>query len=400
MLIDTILIDATIAETRAAFLERGVLRRFIVSRPDDGMAAGTVVLGRVVRLAPALDAAFVEIGDARPGFVALNELPSGRPAEGDAIVVQVSRAATHGKGARLTGRVTVDEEMNAVVARPPAILQPAPDPVQAALKALAGPATKRIVVDGATPMPALGNDPVLASLVEPHVGPDSVFVIDDVEGQITEALAPEVRLPSGGRVRFAETPALVAIDVDTGTPAGGGAQATALTTNMEAVDVVARHMPLRELGGHIVIDAVPMRARRHRTQLIEALRKAVADDQAPVFVGGFTRLGVVELTRRKTGPSLAERLGVLCPQCDGAGWVPSAETVGYQALRAAVRTKGVPLLEIRATPAVVAALRGPLAAAVDEVTARLGRTPVLVADDTLARDAFQIEPAARRAAHG
>ena len=125
---------------------------------------------------------------------------------------------------------------------------------------------------------------------------------------IEEALAPEVSLPSGGNIIISETPALTAIDVNSGSTSGGGREQVALTTNQEASEVIATQIQLRNLSGLLVIDFVSMRKRENQEKVLQAIQASMAKDVIRPHVVGFTKLGLLEMTRRRRGPSLSEIL--------------------------------------------------------------------------------------------
>lgn len=258
----------------------------------------------------------------------------------------------------------------------PARLWRPPDPVLAAIADEAGPALRRIVVDDAAMLAALRTRfSDLASRLHLAVGSDAAEALEAIEAGIDAALAPDVALAGGGLIRIAETPALVAIDVDAGTHRLGCGEATSLAVNLEAADAIVREIRRRELSGHIVIDFIAMRRSQSRLKLLEALRAAFAGDRLETQVAGYTPLGKVELSRRRVRPSLRARLSSPCPACTGSGRVLAPEPAARRALRAALHalsgTAGAARLV--AAPPVAAALRGPAADALAAVEARLGR---------------------------
>ncbi len=204
-------------------------------------------------------------------------------------------------------------------------------------------------------------------------------------------------LPGGGAIRIAETPALVAIDVDAGARRIGGSEDTALAVNLEAATAIAREVRRRELGGHIIVDFIALRRQAHRDRALGALRSAFAGDRLETHVAGYTRLGKVELTRRRVRPSLRARLCAPCPACAGSGGLLAPEAAARRALRAAAhelsgQAMGQPT--VVAAPPVAAALRGPAADALAAVEARLGRALFLREDPGAAADAVRFEIAA------
>jgi ribonuclease G len=265
----------------------------------------------------------------------------------------------------------------------PARLWRPPDPVLTAIADEAGPALRRIVVDDAATLAALRTHfPDLASGLHLAIGAEAAAAVQAIEAGIDAALAPDVALAGGGLIRIAETPALVAIDVDAGTHRLGCGEATSLAVNLEAADAIVREIRRRGLSGHIAIDFIAMRRSQSRSELLEALRAAFAGDRLETQVAGYTPLGRVELSRRRVRPSLRGRLSSPCPACAGSGHVLAPEAVARRALRAALHELAGPVgaVGLVAAPPVAAALRGPAAEGLAVVEARLGR-PLAVRED-------------------
>ncbi|HTO85620.1 MAG TPA: ribonuclease E/G [Methylomirabilota bacterium] len=150
----------------------------------------------------------------------------------------------------------------------------------------------------------------------------------DILGQIDDALDAAVELPSGGIVRFDPTPTLTAVDVDSGRATGFaadlGAEKVFLQTNLEAADVIANQLRVRNIGGIVVIDFIDLKDPASRRRIVDRLRAAVAADSAPCWVGEMSRLGLVEMTRRRRGRPLEALLTKACGTCDGTGRVRHA----------------------------------------------------------------------------
>ena len=170
--------------------------------------------------------------------------------------------------------------------------------------------------------------PNISDLVHLHRGKESLFHAEGIEEMIDAALDPLVELPNGGNIKITETDALVAVDVNTGGAAGNNRDQMILSVNCTAAKVFARHMQLRNLSGLIVIDFVTMRNTKHQKNVLETFRKAVADDPQQPFIGGFTKFGLLEMTRRRRGPSLSASL---CEKSSGPE--KSLVTAGLDALR-------------------------------------------------------------------
>lgn len=408
-------------ETRLAVVADGRVTDLLVARA--GHAVGAVWLGRVLK-APAGGPAFVDIGLARPGV-----LPRGGASEGEAVVVQATADAHADKGVELTAAVSLPGRLLAFTPLKPGVavsrriaepeerqrllalargLAAAGEGVvvrtqaagageaELAAELAALRATWQAIAARAAaarpPLRLMAADPLAALLAE-HPGVERLTVDDDAafaalrrrypalahrhrggsafadcgaEEALAQALEPVVPLPSGGSLIIEATAAVTAIDVN-----GGAGQPR--DANREAVAEIARQLRLRGIGGHIVIDFIPERGPEHRRRLVEAMRAAVANDPVPTHVVGASPLGLVEMTRERRRPALAEVM-------EEATRLPSAETVGLDGLRRLVRgvaRPGTPTLT--AAPEVVDALRR-LPEALAEVAERLGHGPALRAD--------------------
>jgi len=149
-----------------------------------------------------------------------------------------------------------------------------------------------------------------------------------VEEEIQKALKSKVRLPSGGSLAIEETEALVSIDVNSGKfTAAGGLEDTALRTNLEAAKEIARQVILRNLGGIIIIDFIDMKSARNRRKLTNNLRDAFKNDRAVNKINTVSSFGLIEMTRERINPSLAQILCESCPRCQGSGVVKSLTTI-------------------------------------------------------------------------
>ena len=468
-----ILIDAQPGETRIALVENGRLAEVEVARRQALSAVGDIYLGRVEGVLPALDAAFVDIGLGRPGFLAL---PEARPhgaaggddgigdyvGEGDKVLVQVQRDPFQDKGAKLTTHITLPgavlvmtpgrpgigvsrriagEEARGRVrariedlagdgfiartaaaeagmeaigrdlaalrdawaeivtkrasAKAPARLHGELDPVLRRLRDAGVP--ERIVIDDQGTLARVRAyaerlRPDLADRLHHHSGRAPLFEAEGIDEQIDAALDPFVALPGGGAIIIEETRALTAIDVDTGAGgSGGGREDAALRTNVEASVEIARQVRLRNLAGLLVVDFVSMRRRPHEGRVLEALRHALAPDPCSPHVIGFTRLGLVEMTRRRRRPSLAR---VLCGRDPGVP-LKSALTVAFDVLRAVgreARARPGAALGVTAAADVIEALEGAAGDALAAAELRLGRPLGLTPDPACPRQGFHVAP--------
>ena len=161
-----------------------------------------------------------------------------------------------------------------------------------------------------------------------------LFAKYQVEAQLDAMLLPTVQLRSGGYLVINQTEALVAIDVNSGrSTRERGIEETALRTNQEAAEEVARQLRLRDLAGLIVIDFIDMEAKRHNSMVERRLKEALKNDRARLQVGHISHFGLLEMTRQRLRPSLAETSFVLCPNCGGTGHIRSTESAAIHVLR-------------------------------------------------------------------
>ncbi|MCP5276978.1 MAG: Rne/Rng family ribonuclease [Thiobacillus sp.] len=170
--------------------------------------------------------------------------------------------------------------------------------------------------------------------VKLYTDPVPLFSRFQIEHQIESAYSRTVTLPSGGAIVIDHTEALVSIDVNSAQATkGGDIEQTALNTNLEAADEVARQLRLRDLGGLIVIDFIDMESQRNQREVEDRLRDALHHDRARVQTGKISRFGLLELSRQRLQPSLGETSYVTCPRCSGTGHVRSTESFALHLLR-------------------------------------------------------------------
>ncbi len=422
-------------ESRLGLMSGGRVVEIAIARP--ALVAGAVFLGRVAEMAPALDAAFVELGLERPGF-----LPGAAAlgiSRGQAVLVQVRADAQGGKGPVLTARPTLAGRWLAFAPLAPGIALPPDLPPDAAERLtvlaarLAEPGGGLLLTDAAAGRgedelaaeleslraewaaidqaraqaraPALlwRPDP-LARLLAAHPGVARVRVDDaaayaqarrrfgplvehqrggEVAGEVDEALdaalAPVVALPGGGRLAIEPTLALTAIDVDS----GGGRPAEA---NRAAVEAIARQLRLRAIGGQVAVDFIPGGGKASLFKLAGALKRAVAADPVPTHVFGVGPLGLVELTRERRGPALAE---LFCER-DSRRTAAAAATAALRRAVAEAAHRPGRALALTLAPEVTAALAR-LPEAVAEAEARIGRKLTLRAEPGRGRDDILVE---------
>ncbi len=155
-----------------------------------------------------------------------------------------------------------------------------------------------------------------------------------IESQIETAFQREVKLPSGGSIVIDPTEALVSIDINSARATrGGDIEETALNTNLEAAEEIARQLRLRDIGGLIVIDFIDMSHNRNQREVENRIRQALGMDRARVQTGRISRFGLLEMSRQRLRPSLGETSGVVCPRCSGQGTIRDVESLALSILR-------------------------------------------------------------------
>lgn len=378
-----LLIDQRGPLRRCAMLSDGILTDLAIDHDDRPVWQGAIVQGRVMRLVAGLDAAFIEFGDAVPGFLGAADV---RPARRDArigqvlrtgqmVLAQVKADAHDGKGAVLTmdlslpGRFLVHNplgdgihiskrlgkgpevaslrqrlsdslpnqggwivraealyaELSLVLGEAeglladahraraaaggtgPATLLAPPDAIRRALVELPRDGLAEILVDGAEMLAAvktacLSLAPDLLPILSLHKGARPLFDQCDLDGAIAALAERRVPLGQGGSLVIDRTEALTVIDVN------GGERGNPLATNLDACLEIARQLRLRNVGGIVVVDFVNMARAGDREAVIQRLSSAVADDPVATHVYGMSRLGLVEVTRARRGPPLADLL--------------------------------------------------------------------------------------------
>ncbi|HEU0163090.1 MAG TPA: ribonuclease E/G [Rhizomicrobium sp.] len=331
-----ILINAGAGETRAARVEDGVLQGYAVeSAFAEGPRAGDIYIGRVTRVMAAMQAAFVDIGAARDGFLALRDA-AGPVHEGQAIPVQVTRETVGEKGAKLTGRITLNGELaaRARMARPPALLQAGPGLVERLLRDWRADAV-------------LADDARLAARHGVTLAREDLFLRHDLEDQVAALYRPRVALPCGGWITLEKTEGLTAIDVNSGSfAASGGREETARQVNLEAAREAGRQIVLRGIGGLIVLDFIQMeRGREAVTEaLAHALTHTLARHPATADVAPMNAHGVVSIARQRRDAPLA---------------APRPEQAILRAVERAARAAPGREITVRAAPAWVKWLSQP-----------------------------------------
>jgi ribonuclease E len=161
-----------------------------------------------------------------------------------------------------------------------------------------------------------------------------LFTRFQIESQIESAYAHKVQLPSGGSIVIDYTEALVSIDINSARATrGGDIETTALNTNLEAAEEIARQLRIRDIGGLIVIDFIDMESPKNQRDVEDRLRDAVRMDRARIQIGRLSRFGLLEMSRQRLRPSLGESSHVVCPRCVGIGTIRSVESMALAILR-------------------------------------------------------------------
>jgi ribonuclease G len=180
--------------------------------------------------------------------------------------------------------------------------------------------------------------PGSASKLELYKGERPIFDLFGIEEEIARALARRVDLKSGGYLIIDQTEALTTVDVNTGGFVGArNFDDTIFKTNLESAGAIARQLRLRNLGGIIIVDFIDMVQSEHQAAVLAEFKKQLARDRTKVTVSGFTQLGLVEMTRKRTRESLAHMLCQPCPTCEGRGQVKTPRSVCYDILREILR---------------------------------------------------------------
>ena len=420
---EEILINVTPQETRVAVAGGGVVQELLVERAASRGLVGNIYVGRVARVLPGMQSAFVEIGLERAAFLHAADIREGRDAarpiekvlaEGQPVMAQVVKDPIGSKGARLSTQISIagrllvylphdphigisqkieDENGRALLrdrvkellpadetggfiirtlaetatetelradveylrtlwrsirerslgAEAPALLYQDLSLAQRVLRDMVGADTARVLVDSRENYQALkafaeSYMPQVPGKIEHYAGERPLFELYNVEQEIEKALSRRVELKSGGTLVIDQTEALTTIDVNTGGFVGSrNFDDTVFKTNLEAAQAIARQLRLRNLGGIVVIDFIDMQSDEHRAAVLEELKRALARDRTRITVNGFTGLGLVEMTRKRTRESLAHVLCEPCPTCAGRGAVKTADTVCYEILREVLR---------------------------------------------------------------
>ena len=429
-----ILINWSPQETRVAVVEHGAVQELQVERTLERGLVGNVYLGKVARVLPGMQSAFIDIGLDRAAFLHVADLMSSinsrhadaHPAvpatapqpiekqlfEGQAVMVQVLKDPIGTKGARLTAQISIagrllvflpqdnhvgvsqkippkqreelrqrvqalagdmgggfilrtngedalDAELSediaylrktwarikdASVRLPPAsVLHQDLNLLQRVLRDMVVEGTQTIRIDSREQFEKLKTFatefmPAMLQKLQLYGGERPIFDLFNIDEDIARALGRRVDLKSGGYLIIDQTEALTTVDVNTGGFVGArNFDDTIFKTNLEASQAIARQLRLRNLGGIVVVDFIDMIRENHRDAVLGEFQKQLARDRIKTSVNGFSALGLLEMTRKRTRESLAHQLCEPCSACTGKGVVKTARSVTYDILREILR---------------------------------------------------------------
>ena len=434
---EDILINWSPQETRVAIVELGSVQELHVERTLERGLVGNVYLGKVSRVLPGMQSAFIDIGLERAAFLHVADVWQ-RHAEGDAgalarkndaqvpiekqvfegqaLMVQVIKDPIGTKGARLSTQISVagrllvflpqDEHVGvsqkipvgereslrvrlqalvgdkaagggggfilrtngedatdaeladdiaylrktwarikqAALRQPPlSLLHQDLDLLRRVLRDLVGESTQTIRIDSSEQferLRAFGEEfmPMAAAKLQLYRGERPIFDLFSIDEEVAKALGRRVDLKSGGYLIIDQTEALTTVDVNTGGYVGArNFDDTIFKTNLEAAGAIARQLRLRNLGGIVIADFIDMLREEHQQAVLDEFRKHLARDRVKTTAGGFSHLGLVEMTRKRTRESLARMLCEPCGVCQGKGTVKTARSVCYDILREILR---------------------------------------------------------------
>lgn len=482
-----LLVNVTPSETRVALVENGLLQEVHVERQAKRGIVGNIYKGKISRVLPGMQAAFVDIGMDKAAFLHASDIvphtecvavkekeqfQAGNIAElvrqGQDIMVQVVKDPLGTKGARLTTDITLPsrylvfmpgsahvgvsqrieseaererlkrtvagyvDDLGGYIIRtaaegvgeqeleqdatflkrlwrkilerkhkyPPCkILYEDPSLAFRVVRDFVGAELDKIRVDSRQSFDQLKRFteeyvPELAGKLEYYPGESPIFDLYDVENEIQRALERKVELKSGGYLIIDQTEAMTTVDINTGAFVGHrNLEETIFNTNVEATAAIARHLRLRNLGGIIIIDFIDMQSEDHRRRVLHSLEQALAKDRAKTNVNGFSQLGLVEMTRKRTRESLEHVLCSECPECKGRGRVKTVESVCFEILREIIRVNrayDADQFTVYAAPAVIDYLRGEESHSLAELEVFIGKQVRVVSEPLCGQEQFDV----------
>ncbi len=435
MALQDILVNWTPHETRVAVVENGSVQELHLERALERGLVGNIYQGKVARVLPGMQSAFIDIGLERAAFLHVADLHNGNGRseaaanvtpvpierqlfEGQALTVQVVKDPIGTKGARLSTQVSIagrmlvhlpqdnhlgvsqkigsaelreqlrerlaalagkaDESYSgggfilrtnaeeasdteladdiaylrktwarvrelAFASPPGTLLHQDLTLAERVLRDLAHDETAAIRIDSKLQFEHLRSfgatfTPGAVIKLQHYSGERPIFDLFNIDDEIRRALARRVDLKSGGYLIIDQTEALTTVDVNTGGFVGArNFDDTIFKTNLEAAGAIARQLRLRNLGGIIIADFIDMTRADHQDSVLAEFRKQLARDRVRTTVSGFTQLGLVEMTRKRTRESLAHMLCEPCPTCESRGILKTARSVCYDILREVLR---------------------------------------------------------------
>jgi ribonuclease G len=215
--------------------------------------------------------------------------------------------------------------------------------LQRVLRDLVGEGTQTIRIDSKEQFELLSAFakefmPDAATRLQLYKGERPIFDLYAIDEEVAKALGRRVDLKSGGYLIIDQTEALTTVDVNTGGYVGArNFDDTIFKTNLEAAHAIARQLRLRNLGGIIIVDFIDMSREEHQNAVLEEFKKQLGRDRVKTMAGGFSQLGLLEMTRKRTRESLSHMLCEPCPSCEGKGIVKTTRTVVYDILREILR---------------------------------------------------------------
>ncbi len=350
-----------------AVTEDGVLVEYIPNDPSD--QCGDILLGKTDRLMPGMNCAFVDIGRKKSGFLPLDEnsnsFTGGKVRSGESLTVQIKKEENGTKGAFLTRDITlpgtmvilmpmnryigvssritdesVREELKktgreiatdrfGLVMRKAAEAA-APEMIRQEAESLyeTWRMTEEKASKGGKPGSILFSGSIAERLQEDYAR-DSITTVqesaetdDGIARQVRQARERTVRLPGGGNIVMDRCEAMTVIDINTASAAVSGSKAqTILETNLEACGAIAQQVRLRNLSGIILIDFIDMDNETDRSMVLTRLEECFSRDRVKTVIHGWTSLGLIEMTRKRTRTGIYDNLLKACPVCGGTGYV-------------------------------------------------------------------------------
>lgn len=494
---EEILINSTPNETRVALVENGILQEVLLERNQKSSVVGNIYIGRVEKVLPGLQAAFIDIGMQRSAFMHVSDVCSQQKAirleaqekpaaneevaplpsiskiihEGQKIIVQVYKDAIGSKGARVTCKLSIPSRFLVLL------------PNEANVNTLSIRITeeqerKRLIdilenlnnedrthgiiartnADGcheddlkrdfkfllklwnkveerinkgkfkeliyhefdlpiktvrdfiSTEVRSVRTDSFhefvkLKKFVKEFIpewngelihykGIRPIFDFHNIDDEINRALSKFVPLKSGGNLVIDQNEAMTTIDVNTGKFIGfRNQEETVFKTNLEAAQMIARQLRLRNLGGIIIADFIDMNEESHKKQVLNTLQNYFDNDPTRTYIHGITQLGLIEITRKRTTENLQQMLSEKCDACSGLGLVKTVESVCYELFREiirAVRQFQTGQIMVLASTSLIEYIYDEHTESLAELEEELGKRITLQAENSYAQEQFDV----------